>query len=257
MKTKLKSTWFLAICCIGLVGIITLLTVLKYQDYRAEAQSIKNLKLLSSGMWDYLDRYKYLPQAPNTRVPPPELIGNGDVMGPSLSKLSWRVALLPFIGEERLYRDFHHDEPWDSPHNEQLLSRMPEVYLDPRMQSVSDRSKGLTHWQVFTGQWTAMGGIYPLPQGFLDGHRNFDLFIIVEATEPVPWTKPEDLPYLADQPLPPLGDLGRGNFLTLCDDWHARMVPANADEKVLRGCILLIPYQDKGRDPFPWKSVPW
>ncbi len=46
------------------------------------------------------------------------------------SGLSWRVALLPFLGEERLHGQFHHDEPWDSPHNNNLLARMPQVFGD-------------------------------------------------------------------------------------------------------------------------------
>src|SRR5262245_20576013 len=28
--------------------------------------------------------------------------------------LSWRVAILPFIGEDKLYKEFKLDEPWDS-----------------------------------------------------------------------------------------------------------------------------------------------
>jgi hypothetical protein len=31
--------------------------------------------------------------------------------------LSWRVAILPYLEEEQLYKQFHQDEPWDSPHN--------------------------------------------------------------------------------------------------------------------------------------------
>ncbi|MDG3006843.1 sigma-70 family RNA polymerase sigma factor [Paludisphaera mucosa] len=45
--------------------------------------------------------------------------------------LSWRVALLPYLGEEALYKQFHLDEPWDGPHNRTLLRRMPEVYQTP------------------------------------------------------------------------------------------------------------------------------
>jgi hypothetical protein len=49
---------------------------------------------------------------------------------PQDSRLSWRVALLPFLGEQSLYSEFHHDEPWDSPHNQSLVSRMPKVFGD-------------------------------------------------------------------------------------------------------------------------------
>lgn len=39
--------------------------------------------------------------------------------------LSWRVAVLPQMGEQELYDEFHLDEPWDSPHNRTLIARMP------------------------------------------------------------------------------------------------------------------------------------
>ena len=45
--------------------------------------------------------------------------------------LSWRVALLPYLEQKALYDRFHHDEPWDSPHNITLLEQMPQVYRVP------------------------------------------------------------------------------------------------------------------------------
>ena len=45
--------------------------------------------------------------------------------------LSWRVLILPYIGNDDLYREFHLDEPWDSVHNKTLLSKMPDVYKAP------------------------------------------------------------------------------------------------------------------------------
>ena len=45
--------------------------------------------------------------------------------------LSWRVAILPDLGERELYEQFHLDEPWNSPHNLVLVGRMPKVYAHP------------------------------------------------------------------------------------------------------------------------------
>lgn len=44
--------------------------------------------------------------------------------------LSWRVHLLPFLGEQELYDKFKLDEPWDSDHNAALIPQMPAVYVD-------------------------------------------------------------------------------------------------------------------------------
>ncbi len=42
--------------------------------------------------------------------------------------LSWRVALLPYIEQDALYRQFKLDEPWDSEHNKKLIAQMPKIY---------------------------------------------------------------------------------------------------------------------------------
>ena len=42
--------------------------------------------------------------------------------------LSWRVHLLPFLGEKDLHKQFKLDEPWDSPHNRKLIGNIPEFY---------------------------------------------------------------------------------------------------------------------------------
>ena len=41
--------------------------------------------------------------------------------------LSWRVTILPDLGESELYEKFKLDEPWDSPHNLSLVSQMPKA----------------------------------------------------------------------------------------------------------------------------------
>jgi hypothetical protein len=43
--------------------------------------------------------------------------------------LSWRVAILPYLDQNNLYKQFHLDEAWDSPHNISLIGKMPRIYL--------------------------------------------------------------------------------------------------------------------------------
>src|SRR5262245_44859298 len=81
---------------------------------------------------------------------------NGDKMpGPAICApdgtplLSWRVAILPFIDQQKLYDQFHLDEPWDSPHNLALLPRMPVTYRHHRLGRSAPRDK--TFFQVFVG----------------------------------------------------------------------------------------------------------
>ena len=44
---------------------------------------------------------------------------------------SWRVHLLPFLGEQDLYSKIRLDEPWDSEHNRQFHALTPSVYRRP------------------------------------------------------------------------------------------------------------------------------
>ena len=41
------------------------------------------------------------------------------------------MLILPYLGEEKLYKEFHLDEPWDSDHNKMLIPRMPKVFVVP------------------------------------------------------------------------------------------------------------------------------
>ncbi len=59
----------------------------------------------------------------NHCLPPAPLV---DAKGKPL--LSWRVAILPFLEQDNLYRQFKLDEPWDSEHNKKLISKMPKIY---------------------------------------------------------------------------------------------------------------------------------
>src|SRR5262245_37493125 len=37
--------------------------------------------------------------------------------------LSWRVAILPYVEEDALYKQFKLDEPWDSDNNKKLIEK--------------------------------------------------------------------------------------------------------------------------------------
>src|SRR5262249_37697091 len=58
--------------------------------------------------------------------------------------LSWRVAILPYIGEEELYKQFRLDEPWDSENNKKLIVKMPKVFAP----IVKPGEVGYTHMQM-------------------------------------------------------------------------------------------------------------
>jgi hypothetical protein len=158
----------------------------------------------------------------------------GEVVRPGgRALLSWRVALLPYLGEEALYRQFRLDEPWDGPHNKRLLRRMPAVYAPP-----GGRARPYTtYYQVFVGEHAAFEKHRALrfPAAFADGLSN--TLLIAEAGAAVPWTKPQDLPYAADDPLPELGGLFPGSFGAALGDGSVARFSTRADPEVLRAAI--------------------
>jgi Protein of unknown function (DUF1559) len=61
--------------------------------------------------------------------------------------LSWRVALLPYLDEHNLYKEFRLDEPWDSKHNKALLAKMPKVYA-PTITGKPAKPNTTYYWSV-------------------------------------------------------------------------------------------------------------
>jgi hypothetical protein len=62
-------------------------------------------------------------------------------------------------------------------------------------------------------------------------------FLVVEAGKPVPWTKPEDLCYDPDGPLPELDCIFTDGFRAAMADGSVRSISKQASEATLRAAI--------------------
>ncbi len=105
--------------------------------------------------------------------------------------LSWRVAILPYIEENSLYKEFHLDEPWDSQHNRQLIDRMPDVYRSP---DTGSRQSGRTRYLAASGRAL----MFPPDRGvkikeITDGTSKTIMVVEADPDHSVIWTKPDDL----------------------------------------------------------------
>jgi hypothetical protein len=149
--------------------------------------------------------------------------------------LSWRVAILPYIEQGPLYKEFKLDEPWDSPHNIQLLSKMPPAYeAPPSVQRRMPDYHTIVH--VFVGKGTAFEGREGLRLKH-DFPQTSRTILIVEAGKPVPWTKPEELVYDPDGPLPELKGVFRKSFRVAMADGSVQYLEQGIRESELRAAI--------------------
>jgi prepilin-type N-terminal cleavage/methylation domain-containing protein len=157
---------------------------------------------------------------------------------------NWRVLILPYLEEGELYQEFRLDEPWNSEHNIQLLSRMPGSFAAPWQRRVKVPPYH-TLCRVLVGLGTAFddrGGV-SLPDDFPDGVANTLLF--VEAGEPVPWTKPEEIAYDPTQRVQ-LQGLFRDGFRACTADGQYQFISHDIDQKLLHSLITR-----NGGEPLP------
>jgi hypothetical protein len=160
--------------------------------------------------------------------------------------LSWRVLILPYYGGNGgLYREFRLDEPWDSPHNIQLLKQMPSCY-EPSWTRYVNVPAHHTVCRVLAGPGTAFEAYDGVPlDDFPDGSSNTLLF--VEAGEPVPWTMPEAIDYDPDRPVQ-LRGLFRAGFRACSADGGYRFIEYDADQRFLHSIIRRNSGDDRPRD---------
>ncbi len=122
--------------------------------------------------------------------------------------LSWRVQLLPYMEQEKLYKQFDMEQeklykqfdltkPWDDAVNKGLIEKMPDVY---KRLGREPKDKGFTYFQTFAAEKATEGGspflvagVKRSPITITDGTSN--TLMVVEAAEAVNWLKPGDLAY--------------------------------------------------------------
>ncbi len=199
--------------------------VQKVREAAARAQDQNNLRQIGFALHAHHDVYNRFPAAGLTSPPNRP---NGKAL------LSWRVAILPYLDENALYNQFKLDEPWDGPNNKKLLAQMPKVYARPGGTS----EPGKTHYKVFATPETAFPhSMFGRTQGrrmaeVQDGTSN--TIMVVEATDPVEWTKPDDLEFSATAPFPRLGLPGAAGFNALMGDGTVRFIPHTTRPATIR-----------------------
>jgi RNA polymerase sigma factor (sigma-70 family) len=184
--------------------------------------SRENLRKIVLAFHSYFDEHRVLPA---------QAIYSADGKTPLLS---WRVAILPYLGKRDLYELFKLDEPWDSEHNKKLIPKMPNRYAS----TVAGKGEpGKTFYQFVTGPDTLFDGAKKMRlRDVVDGSRN--TLLAIEAKDSVIWTRPADLTLPEDRDKrPPVGELFANGFNASFLDGSARFLSATIPAAKLRALV--------------------
>jgi beta-lactamase regulating signal transducer with metallopeptidase domain len=204
-------------------GAVVLLApaVIKIREASNRTRSANNLKQIALAMHNYHDVHGHFPPA--------------TIIGPDgTTPHSWRVELLPFLEQDNLYKSYKMNEGWDSPANRKILAQMPDLFRAPG----SDPQGTNACYFVLTGG----GSMFSKKEGtrladITDGTSN--TLMLVEAKRDIPWTKPEDIPYDPNKPLPKLGGYFDNGFNAALADGSVRFLPYDIKENTLRALISM------------------
>ena len=144
-------------------------------------------------------------------------------------KYSWRIAILPFIERQDIYNQYDFTQDWDSPHNLEVTSEMPEFFRS----DFDDPNSTNTSFFMLTGP----GGAFSTDEStkisdFTDGTSN--TMTIIQAKRDIHWAKPEDIVIDPDKPLPEFGGFHDGGFNVGMADGSVRFLSNDVIENVLR-----------------------
>ncbi len=145
-----------------------------------KAQCKNRLMQITLALGNYHDTYRSFPPACMTD-------SNGKAMH------SWRVLLLPFLEEKKLYEQYDFSQPWDSADNQRLLTQRSSIadnYACPKGQG---KAGNFTNYLAVVGAETAWPGTRPVTlKEITDGPKN-TIIIVEVADSDIQWTEPRDL----------------------------------------------------------------
>ena len=204
----------------GGFGVALLLpAVQSAREAARRAQCVNNLKQQALAMHNF--------ESANGNFPARAILKDGKPM------LSWRVAILPFLGENELYQKFKLDEPWDSDDNKPLLGLMPRTFACPSHVLPA----GMTPYRLNWGPEALVQGEEGTKLASVtDGTSN--TLMIVETADGVEWTKPDDLALGgADDPAALCGSTHPGGFNAAFADGSIRFLKKMIAKVVLKALI--------------------
>jgi Protein of unknown function (DUF1559) len=155
-------------------------TVLQLKTQRDVTVCKQNLMRIAKALNSYA--------ADHGTYPPAVTYGPGGV-----PMHSWRVLLLPYLGEKKMFESYDMSKPWNASENSHMQSQIPAVYLSPASTTVA---LGESSYMLITGKGTLFPpGKPPMsPQAIPDGAAN-TILVVETNNRATAWTEPIDLDF--------------------------------------------------------------
>ncbi len=155
-----------------------------FNDGKKQAQlavRVERFKRIGEALRKYEEQFGQLPSSESIFEDP-----NGIP-----NQLSWRVALLPQLGEQELYDQFDFSQPWDSPVNLEVAKQIPDVFKPDAQEDPLGRSR--THIVFGEDSIYQQDRVSPKLSEIKD--KKIWTAIVIEGGEStaVAWTKPGGL----------------------------------------------------------------
>ena len=104
---------------------------------------------------------------------------------------SWRVLILPYLDYRAVYERYRFDEPWNGPHNRELVSQAPYMYHCP-----ADKTpKTDTSYVVVVGPSTMFPGEKCVRIKDIGDGTTLTIMVVEMVNSRINWMEPRDLTF--------------------------------------------------------------
>ena len=197
---------------------------------RDQTQSLENLVRIAEALNAYA--------ADHGNYPPAVVKGNS---GKPLH--SWRVLILPYLGEDEMYNNIDFSVGWDDPANAVLMRRMPAVYRHPN--SAEHGLNNQSGYYLIVGNGTLFPDAGPLgPGDIIDDPTQ--TILVVEAKPKLmsqSWSEPGDVNFetlkgnIGGNPDTEVGGLLDEGVAMVTTDGRGHILDESTEPLVLRSLV--------------------
>ena len=114
---------------------------------------------------------------------------------------SWRTLLLPYLDARSLYDAIRLDEPWNSPANHEIVTKMDQRQYNPfRCRADEDSPPEQTSYLAVIGPRTVWQGTAAISQDDISDDKSTTIVVVEVRNSGIHWMEPRDLHVLQMAP---------------------------------------------------------